>query len=145
MNITLYKNISEVERVGKTLTNSIDLNGSLRNESRIINPSILIEHDNISDYNYAYIPEFNRYYFIKDMISIRNNLWQIELYVDVLESYKDAIKQQYATIKGTQDFAKNKYLPSEVWVSNVKETTTIRNFPNGLSETGEFILITAGG
>ena len=145
MNITLYKNISEVERVGKTLTNSTDLNGSLRNESRIINPSILIEHDNISDYNYAYIPEFNRYYFIKDMISIRNNLWQIELYVDVLESYKDAIKQQYATIKGTQDFAKNNYLPSEVWVSNVKETTTIKNFPSGLSETGEFILITAGG
>ena len=37
------------------------------------------------------------------------------------------------------------YLVSESWVSKVKTKTDILQFSNGLLDSGEYILITAGG
>ena len=48
--------------------------------------------------NYVYIPEFNRYYFINDIISIRTNMWRLNMHVDVLMSYKKQIKQMNAFV-----------------------------------------------
>ena len=48
--------------------------------------------------NYVYIPEFNRYYFINDIISIRTNMWRLNMHVDVLMSYKDSILKQNAFV-----------------------------------------------
>lgn len=39
-------------------------------------------------FNYVYIPEFKRYYYVNDIISVASGLWRIELNVDVLMSYK---------------------------------------------------------
>lgn len=48
--------------------------------------------------NYMYIPTFNRYYFIDDIISVRNNLWRIVAHVDVLMSFKKEIFNQTVLI-----------------------------------------------
>lgn len=48
--------------------------------------------------NYMYIPTFNRYYFIDDIISVRNNLWRIVAHVDVLMSFKKEILNQTVLI-----------------------------------------------
>lgn len=42
------------------------------------------------DYNYAYIPDFDRYYYIQDMIN-RGPIWEIKLKVDPLASWRDTI------------------------------------------------------
>ena len=120
LSLTLYKNSSEKNKVNKTLTEIITLEGSLLESTSVINPSIKIylTGERISGYvvednaeyvvyngvkltfdsfiydivlsaNYARIADFNRYYFITDIISIRRNIWQIELSCDVLMSYKD--------------------------------------------------------
>lgn len=44
-------------------------------------------------YNYAYIPEFSRYYFIQDW-AFSAGLWRASLSVDVLASYRDYIGSQ---------------------------------------------------
>ena len=44
-------------------------------------------------YNYAYIPEFSRYYFIQDW-EYGAGLWRATLSVDVLASYRDYIGSQ---------------------------------------------------
>lgn len=44
-------------------------------------------------FNYAYIPEFSRYYFIQDW-AYSAGLWRASLTVDVLASYKDSIGSQ---------------------------------------------------
>ena len=44
-------------------------------------------------YNYAYIPEFSRYYFIQDW-AYSAGLWRASLSVDVLASYRDYIGGQ---------------------------------------------------
>lgn len=145
MDIKLYVNNSETNQIGKSLTNEIVYTGSLRGEASVIKPTMLVEAENISNYNYAYIPEFNRYYFIKEIVSVRTGLWRLSLRVDVLESFKESIKNLAVIIKNTEVIATNNYMGSHVWQTNVKNTTTIVNFPDGLLDDGEFILITAGG
>jgi hypothetical protein len=148
MEITLYTNESEKNKLEKTITNSILLEGNLRDESSIINPIILIS-SNKEDipymYNYAYIPAFGRYYFITDIESVRTGIWRVSMHVDVLMSYKEQIKNLNVIINNSEQTGANNYLSGEQWITNVKNTTNIVNFPNGLNDNGEFILITAGG
>lgn len=144
MNITLYVNSSEKYKIGKTLTAVANLEGSIKGESSIINPVILIEYNDPTAFNYVYIDTFGRYYFVNDVVVVRNNLLRVSLTVDVLESFAAAILAQYVIVdKNTIDF--DKYLPDENLLSLVKTKTDIVNFPSGLLESGEFILITAGG
>ena len=63
MNISLYKNSSDSRCINKKITLVSSMTGNLKNESSIINPTILIETDNI-DFNYLYIQEFKRYYYV---------------------------------------------------------------------------------
>ena len=87
MEITLYKTSEENNKIDKTLSEPYNMTGSLRNESSVIRPSILVEIENPTNYNYMYIPDFGRYYFIKEMTSVRTNLWRLDCEVDVLKSY----------------------------------------------------------
>lgn len=144
MEILLIQNASERNKVNKVLTTVETLTGSLRDESSIINPVILIEYSNPTNFNYCYISEFGRYYFVDDVVVVRTGLLRLSLSVDVLESFKNEILNEYAIVEqSTTRF--NKYLPDENWKTLVKTKTDIINFSSGLLENGEFILITAGG
>ena len=75
------------------------IGGTLREESSIIAPTITVEHEGFPNWNYAYIPNFNRYYFITDIVSVRLNLWRISFRVDPLMSFMDHIKGSVALIE----------------------------------------------
>ena len=64
---------------------------------------------------------------------------------DVLMSYKDEIRSMNVILNNTQETGLSNYLSSPNWVNLVKTKTDIKTFPKGLSNEGEFILITAGG
>lgn len=147
MQITLYNNNSERQAIAKSLTNGYPLTGSLRNESSVINPIILVEMSNPSSYNYAYIPDFGRYYFITDMISVRTNLWRISMSVDVLMSFKNQILNLDVIVSDLSigEESASTYIEGEQWKATVKTKTDVINFPNGLLDNGEYILITSGG
>lgn len=144
MDIVLYNNLSEKNKINKTLTLVSTLTGSIKENSSITNPSILIEYADPTAFNYVYISAFGRYYFVTDVVVVRNNLLRISLTVDVLESFKTAILAQNVIIdKNENDFTN--YLPDENLLTLVKTKTDILNFPSGLLDSGQFILITAGG
>lgn len=144
--ISLFKTASENNRVVKVLTDKKQLSGELRNQTSVLNPSIRIESaDNISGYNYCYISDFGRYYYITDIVSVSTKCWVVSLRCDVLMSYKDEIQGLNVILNNTQETGLSNYLASPNWVSLVKTKTDIKTFPSGLSEQGEFILITAGG
>lgn len=146
MDITLYYTTSEPNRLEKKLSSGNTLNGNLRNESNILNPNIVISFDgNITDYNYAYISQFERYYFISDIVSIRNNIWELRLKVDVLMSFASGIKHSTGVIEKAVFEPGTPYINANGFVPLVKKKTDIISFPNGFNENGEFILITAGG
>lgn len=146
MNVKLYRTTSPNNKIGKNLTSEISYTGSLRDSSRVVKPEILIEATSLTGYNYAYIPEFNRYYFITEIESYRTGLWLVKMEVDVLETYKTQIKALDCVIEATEDYGGSDYLSnSESWVATVKAKTDIITFSNGLLNNGEYILITAGG
>lgn len=145
MNITLCVNNSEKNKLGKTLSDLNVFSGSLKDETSVTNPVVIMELENPTGFNYAYIPEFGRYYFIDDMISVRTGLWKISMKVDVLESFQNYILGCSVILSDTETTGKEMYLSGNVWKSKVKELTDIVNFPTGLSDNGYFILITAGG
>lgn len=145
MDITLCVNNSEKNKLGKSLSNLNVFSGSLKEETSVTNPVIMMELENPTGFNYAYIPEFGRYYFIYDMVSVRTGLWKISMKVDVLESFKNNIRGIAVILSDSTETGKELYLSGKVWKSTVKELTDIISFPSGLSDNGYFILITAGG
>lgn len=70
-------------------------NGQIKSDCSIHNPVITfdlfaIADNDIAKFNYAYIPEFHRYYWITD-ISWSRGYWDISMSIDVLASYRAAI------------------------------------------------------
>ena len=145
MDIKLYVNSSEKNKIGKTLTSELVLTGTLREMCDVINPSILIEGENFTGYNYAKIPAFGRSYFIESMEVLREDLWRINLAVDVLDSFKTSILAQNVILSDSKENGASDYLDGDQWTSKVKAFTDIINFSSGLNNNGEYILITAGG
>ena len=87
MIITFYNNISEKNVIRKTINNPLTISGTLRESTSVINPIITVEAPvTLIGYNYCYIPDFSRYYYVVDVKSMRNNLWAVTLRVDVLMS-----------------------------------------------------------
>lgn len=63
----------------------------LKEESSIVTPTLLIHgFNNPQAYNYAYIPIYNRYYFISEWMYMLGS-WECSLYTDVLATYKEYI------------------------------------------------------
>lgn len=136
-------------------TSSLTLEGVLKEGTSLLNPSILIESTNydrvvndnnirvgylnngvfrkitynqlerLFDYNYAYIPDFKRYYFITDISSFRTNLWRIDMKVDVLKTYEHDIISQTQYVSRYESASSYKYKDNLAVfnpVNNVEET-----------------------
>lgn len=113
MVLELYNNPKEPNFVNKTphLRLIKSMGGELRERCSIINPSILLQDTSFrfTEVNYAYIEEFDRYYFIDDITIVGTNLVQIDLSIDVLNTYKTLIDENSAYIDRNQ-FATNQNL-----------------------------------
>lgn len=143
--ITLQNNTSPLNKLGKTVSTITSLTGTLKNESDIINPEILVETtvDSIKNANYLTISDFGRKYFIEEIESIRNNLWLIRAHVDVLDSFQSAIKNNQAVVL-RQENNFNLLLNDGVFKCKQNPQIVHRIFPSGLGAFN-YILITAGG
>lgn len=145
MNITFYNTASENERVTKVLTQVLSLNGTLREESDVMSPSIVVQADtSLLSCNYAYITEFGRYYFIDNITSIRNGIWLVKMHIDVLMTYDSAIRGLYAVVV-RQESKQSSYLIDNKIPLQAKETTQTFNFPNAFSKSLYYVLAVAGG
>lgn len=145
MDIVLGVIHDEKNKLNKTINNPTTLTGTLKQETSVIKPTIIIEANNPSSYNYMYILEFGRYYFITDIVCIRNGLWKISGTVDVLMSFKSSIESCPIILSNTEVTADENYMLGEFWKTLVKCKTDIISFSSGLNSSGEYILITSGG
>lgn len=144
MTLTLFNTISEYKAVNKTLTELVSLTGTLREQSSIIDPVIMISDIDsyVGSMNYAYIPEFNRYYFITNIENVRENLWRVSFHVDVLYTYREQIKSNNAIIERNE----NEYdLKLNDGLFKTQQNPRIAQFPfpSGFT-TWNFVLAIAG-
>lgn len=151
MNIVLYKNPSENNVIGKTsrlITVATINNAIVKGNMSIETPEIILAFNSSykNNFNYVYISEYNRYYFVDDIIDLTGGRIEIHCRVDVLESFKASIKELECIIDKQQDTNKtNMYYNDGSFKNLAKEFIYTKNFTNGFNENGEFILITAGG
>lgn len=141
--IKLQNNQSPVNKIGKILYEVVTVDGSLKNESEIINPEILIQgNTNILSANYLTISEFKRKYFIEEIQSVRTNLWLVKAHVDVLETYASKILSNTAVVL-RQENNFDLLLNDGVFKCKQDPRISYRKFPSGLGDFN-YILITQG-
>ena len=146
MEIKLYKTSSPRKKLVKDLTDGITLTGTLRGQSSIMSPSLQIQDIAVIGYNYCYIPDFGRWYYINGIDALRSNLYELSLGIDVLMTYAADIRKNYAIVDKVENFgAAYNYINDGSWVNTNRMEQSIINFPTGFNGSGEFILITAGG
>lgn len=76
---------------------TVTVTGTLKEACSVIDPVFLIAGGaSLLNYNYATVTEFSRHYFITDIISVRNGLWEVHMHVDVLYSYADVLLETKA-------------------------------------------------
>lgn len=92
MQITTYKNASEEHVLDKQLTvvNS-GVNAMFKDDTNMINPTIIISSLMSKNFNYVYISDTDRYYYVNDMTYSQQRTF-INLSVDVLMSFNSDIK-----------------------------------------------------
>lgn len=143
-NITLQINNSDKHALDKTVTDIVTLSGVLKGNTSIVDPIIVFEGD-ISNYvncNYMTISTFGRSYFVNNITSIRNGLFEISAHVDVLSSFKTQIRGNSAIVR-RQENSWNLYLNDGVFKVYQNPMVLTKEFPNGFSNP-EFVLAVAG-
>lgn len=146
MEIKLYKTSSPRKKLVKDLTDEITLVGTLRAQSSVMSPAFTVQDTSVVGYNYCYIPDFGRWYYINGIDALRANLYELSLGIDVLMTYAAQIRNNYAIVDKVESLgAAYNYINDGSWVNTNRMKQSIINFATGFNETGEFILITAGG
>ena len=150
MQINLFNCNAERNRVNKSnhMYNRFVMDGTIKNPTSTINISVEVEKTNpvTPGYNYMYIEEFNRYYYITDITNLSNNRWRIDGTCDVLMSFKDDIMRTRAIIdKSENSLNANLYLNDGSFVMDSRKYNEVKEFPTGFNDNGSYILICAGG
>lgn len=143
--IILQQNLSEPERIDKSVSDLLITMGELKEESSVIDPIILAECDlNVMALcNYMTITTFGRLYFVKNIRSIRNRLVEFTCHVDVLSTWKAQIRENNAVVR-RQENNWNLYLNDGSFRIYQNPMVLTKEFPSGFS-TQEFVLAVAGG
>lgn len=146
LTVKLHHNSSPDNKIGKQLDAGLSMNCVLKEESSILKPTIIIEAATAPiTYNYMYIQELQRYYFIDDIVSKNNKIWEITGHVDVLQTYKNGILGQ-SVVLARQQNKFNTYLNDDRWpVYTYDDVITFAFTASGFKKALEYLLIVAGG
>ena len=143
--VNLGKMTSPVNSMQKGFTSKISLSGTLRNESEIIDPTIIINTSSADIFlcNYMQIPTFGRSYFITSIKSVRNGIFEVTGHCDVLSSfYSEIIKNKAIILRQEHKF--NLLLNDDVFKCKQNARVQYKRFPSQLGAFN-YILVVAGG
>lgn len=125
--IILYQNYSENNRVDKSsyIKKVGELEGTAREGFSITDFELTIEYDGVPNFNYIYIDEFKRYYFITDFYNETNKIWIIRATVDVLMTYKEGILNTSAFIDRNEYEYTPNIIDDKIVISQGYDVSTI--------------------
>ena len=145
--VKLCHNSSPAEKIGKSLDSGLDITGcTLKEATSILKPVVRVRtsDSSIHTYNYMYIAEFERYYFIDDIVSVNNNVWDISGHVDVLETFKNGILDQSAVIRRQQNRF-NLYLDDPDFMTYNDDLIQTKKFSaGGFNKVLNYVLVVNG-
>lgn len=145
MDIKFYQNVSDKRVITKTLNSEYTRTGcQLIDESSIINPVFTVDMNaGLYQYNYVYIPYFNRYYYITDISVLDGTRLKISCAVDVLMSFSTEIKECFINSRRNQNNY-DMYLPDDRTVES-RYVKYSKKFPHSFDDhSPSYVLITVG-
>ena len=129
--------------INKTLQNEIILNGLFYNNFDIYTPEIAIRQPiNINVFNYAFLPIFNRFYFVVDTFIESNTKTVLKLKLDVLKSYANELLTATGTV--TQKENANKFISDRRKIYDIRPKFDKITFDYTFKK-GDIIMITLKG
>lgn len=142
MLMKLYTTKTPNNTIGKVLENETEYNIKFKAQADRTKPVVVLMSETMIDFNYAYIPDFNRYYFVESIEVTPNKIYNISLRCDVLESFKNDILESSGFVN--QQTTPNKYYNSDYQTEIKKEVDVIKSNVT-LYTTKSTILVTIGG
>ncbi len=145
MTIKLYHNDSDKRTVSKTLTNEGALAGAvIIDDTSILAPRLKVRDNGIImvQYNYCYIADFKRYYYITD-ITVSNGYILIDCKVDVLMTYANEIKACTGVL-ARQENIWSGYVDDSENYTNQYNNVSLKSFTNPFSKALNYILLVNG-
>lgn len=146
--IIFGQNQSENNKLDKTIANTFTYDGTLKNSTSIIAPTIIVQGNPslFASCNYMDIAAFDRKYFIDDITVMATDIVEIKGRVDVLSSYSDAIRQNTAILL-RQENKWNLYLNDGSFSVYQNEITITKRVGSGALPFGSYnyVLTVAGG
>lgn len=143
MNVKFYTTPDGRNVLNKSLANETTKSGTLKEDCDILKPVILFNFNPVG-FNYAYIADFGRYYYIDSIVNEGAALWRVKLSVDVLMSWKSQIlNSPCICAKSSNDYNLNLNDPNYKCYQN--DLILMQRFPLGFdTQTPCFVMTVLG-
>ena len=143
MTVVFYKYNGIKNKINKTLSNGLTINNVIiQNDFDITAFDLLIKDTGFnSEYNYCYIQDLGRYYFIESVERMNGTIYKVRLSVDVLKSFSTQIENIQAIITKSEN-------PDDNFVDCEKSENYISeviNLTDNFNHSGNLILVTSLG
>ena len=143
MTVIFYKYNGIKNKINKTLENGLTVNDVIiQNDFDITNFDLLIKNIGFSsEYNYCYIQDLGRYYFIENVERMNGTIYKIRVLVDVLKSFSSQIENINAIITKSEN-PDNNFVDCE---KSENYTSEVINMTDNFNHNGNLILVTSLG
>lgn len=143
--INFYSYNGHPNTVNKQLGEFTAIEGDLRQTFDVLRPTVTLRKQPRPTFNYCYIPDLGRYYFVDRVSFEGNNAYELALRVDVLKTYESEILA--ATGRVSESDNPDPYISNRETV--YKRTPNFEKVPFAntglLNETGGIIMVTLKG
>ena len=153
MTITFYNQLNDNRVLTKGLGEAIaSVSCEPSGECSVHTPIIKVrQFSGYGNINYCYIDDYNRYYYITNVIAKTGGLLEIHCKVDVLKTY-DAVIRQCAAVCIANEMVGSSYIIDKNYPVDIKKETTVYKFEGEPFNTEtasdssfNFVLTVAGG
>lgn len=140
--VTFGSTSSEKRALTKSVSTVVSATGTLRNESSVINPTILVQASagTLSGCNYMEISTFGRKYFITDVVAVSDTLSMVSGHCDVLSTYASQIRQNQAILSRSANNW-NLYLNDGSFKVTNKTRVSCQKFPVSFTPQSSIIMV----
>lgn len=141
MKVRFYKTFSKRKNSTKKITSETytELDLTLKEPTDIEHPTFILSGDQFN-YVYAYVADWNRYYFVNKVISVNNALTEISFVEDYLASWKSEVGNTAAHIEYSSTGYNVNYIDPRISVKSSKLKYASSPEELGFDSTGAYII-----
>ena len=119
LTLQVLKTSTDKKYLSKSVNEIVEKKCRLKEGSSIVNPIVILKKlsdSHTRQFNYAYIREWGRYYFVNDIVEMPAEQIQVSLHVDVLNTYKDNIRSLTTLIERQENVYSPYFVDEEMLV-----------------------------